>query len=124
MTTPPTSPAFNFDAWATLARRNPQGFEILRKHIIDQAIKRASPHKQRRLRCLQWKLDQIRNISRTPLQASLRINRLLWENVTGPQGLLNKLQTASRQDSNPCQTAKILPFPVSDANNGLLQTDE
>ena len=95
--------------------------------MIEQAIQRAPTHKQHRLRCLQWKLDQIRNTSRTPMQASLRINRLLLENVTGPQGLLNslqRLQTNNRQDNAPCQTAKILPFPVIGTNTDLLLPDE
>ena len=44
------------------------------------------------VRCLQWKLDKIRETSRTPMIACLHINRLLWENVTGKHGLLNSLQ--------------------------------
>ena len=87
-----TRPTFDFDAWVTLARQDPQAFEEKRKCIIEDAIQGAPAHKQQRLRCLQWKLDKIRETSRTPMIACLQINRLLWENVTGEHGLLNSLQ--------------------------------
>jgi len=83
---------FDFDAWVELARQDPQAFEEKRKRIIEDAIRGAPPHKQQRLRCLQWKLDKIRETSRTPMIACLHINRLLWENVTGEHGLLNRMQ--------------------------------
>jgi len=92
MNTPPARPKFDFDAWVKLARQDPQAFEEKRKRIIEDAIQEAPAHKQQRLRCLQWKLDKIRETSRTPMIACLHINRLLWENVTGEDGLLNRLQ--------------------------------
>jgi hypothetical protein len=92
MNTLPSRPKFDFDAWVRLARQDPQAFEEKRKRIIEDAITGAPAHKQQRLRCLQWKLDKIRETSRTPMIACLHINRLLWENVTGEYGLLNGLQ--------------------------------
>ena len=106
------NPSFNFDSWAILARENPQLFEIKRKNIIEKAISRASPQRQKRLRCLQWQLDQIRNTSRTPLAASLRMQRMLWEKLAGDAGLLACLQGLAAEP-NPCRhTATILPFRV------------
>ena len=87
-----TRPRFDFDAWVELARQDPQAFERKRKHIIETAIQGAPEQKQQRLRCLQWKLDKIRETSRTPMMACLQINRLLMENVTGEHGLLKSLQ--------------------------------
>ena len=78
----------NFDEWVHLARSDPQAFEAQRIQVIDRAILKAPAHKQQRLRCMQWKLDQIRKTSRTPLVACLRMNRMLWESVAGEQGLL------------------------------------
>lgn len=92
MHSPPVRSKFDFDAWVTLARLDPQAFEEKRKRLIEDAIQGAPAHKQQRLRCLQWKLDKIRETSRTPMIACLHINRLLWENVTGEDGLLNRLQ--------------------------------
>jgi hypothetical protein len=102
--------SFNFDSWAILARENPQLFEIKRKIIIEQAISQASPRKQKRLRCLQWKLDQIRNTSSTPLAASLRMQQMLWEKLVGDDGLLACLQGSAIQPNLRRHTATILPF--------------
>ena len=65
----------DFDYWATLARQDPESFETERACVIETAIRQASPQKQPRLRCLQWKLDQIRKTSSTPMVASLLMNR-------------------------------------------------
>ena len=70
-------PKFDFDAWAELARKDPQAFELERKLLIERAIMKAPAEKQQRLRCLQWKLDLIRDLASTPMAACLQINRLL-----------------------------------------------
>jgi len=113
MNTPPARPKFDFDAWVKLARQDPQAFEEKRKRIIEEAIQGAPAHKQQRLRCLQWKLDKIRETSRTPMIACLHINRLLWENVTGEHGLLNRLQqlqSGQPAHSTDHTTAEITPL--------------
>jgi hypothetical protein len=113
---PPTPPR-DFDAWSALARSDPQAFEDCRDRIINEAILRAPPRKQQRLRRMQWKLNQIRNTSRTPMIACLRMNRMLWEAVTGDEGLLNCLlhPDASRRhpDATDTPTARIIPFRQS-----------
>jgi hypothetical protein len=111
MSTPPARAKFDFDAWVKLARQDPQAFEEKRKRIIDDAIKAAPPSKRQRLRCLQWKLDKIRETSRTPMIACLHINRLLWENVTSERGLLNTLQYGINECSDERATAEIIPLP-------------
>ena len=104
---------FDFDHWATLARKNPEDFEAARSHTIDLAIGRARAGKQHRLRQLQWKLDQIRHTARTPLLACLRMNRLMWDSVCGDDGLLvrlNQLQQPGNRPATAPQDAEILPF--------------
>ena len=110
MSTASGNPCFDFDSWAALARENPQAFEIKRRYIIEQVISQASPGRQQRLRCLQWQLDQIRNTSRTPLAACLRMQRMLWEKLAGDAGLLACLQGAACQPGSRRHTAKILSF--------------
>lgn len=105
---------FDFDAWSALARQDPQAFEKQRSCVIEAAILDAPAKKQLQLRRTQWKLDQIRRSSPTPLAACLRMQRLLWENVAGEDGLLERLQRLSAQDSTggpPQRSAQILPFP-------------
>ncbi len=113
MNTPSTPAKFDFDAWVELARTDPQAFEEKRNRIIEDAIQGAPERKQQRLRCLQWKLDKIRETSRTPMIACLHINRLLWENVTGEQGLLNslqRLQTGHPAHNTNLHSADIIPL--------------
>ena len=107
------SPSFDFDAWTTLARQDPQAFEKQRSRVIEAAILGAPAKQQPQLRRTQWKLDQIRRSSANPLAACLRMQQLLWENVAGEDGLLERLQRLSRQgrtDPPRRSGAKILPF--------------
>jgi len=106
-------PPFDFDAWAALAREDPQRFEKQRSRVLEAAIRGAPPDKQPQLRRTQWKLDQIRRSSATPLAACLRMQQLLWEHVAGEDGLLERLQWRSMQDNAAARqqhSAKILPF--------------
>jgi hypothetical protein len=107
-------PPRDFDSWSTLARSDPRAFEDCRDRIINEAILRAPPHKQQRLRRMQWKLNQIRNTSRTPMVACLRMNRMLWEAVVGNNGLLNCLfhpdDSRRRAAAMDKPSAAIIPF--------------
>jgi hypothetical protein len=105
----------NFDEWARLAATDPPSFETQRSLVIEQAILEAPAHKQQRLRCLQWKLDQIRATSRTPMVACLRMHRLLWEAVAGETGLLACLCRAAEPDrpratGRHTATAQVIPL--------------
>ncbi len=104
----------DFDHWATLSRQDPELFETERSRVIEATIRHAPIQKQHRLRCLQWKLDQIRKTSSTPMVASLLMNRLLWDAVAGKNGLveqLNRLHSPGRHQQIPPNSAEIIPFP-------------
>lgn len=104
----------NFDEWVSLAATDFPAFETQRSRVIEAAIRQAPARNQQRLRCLQWKLDQIRNTARTPMVACLRMNRMLWEAVAGDTGLLASLQYATAGGKHPAtrraSTAKIIPL--------------
>ena len=126
MDTTDSRPKFDFNAWAELARRDPQAFELERKLLIERAIMRAPADKQQRLRCLQWKLDQVRKLASTPMAACLQINRLLWESIVSERGLLHclqHLQSGTRPDSSDQTTAKVLQFQ-SRVTSSLPPSDE
>lgn len=100
-----------FDEWSALAKSDPQAFERHRRQVIDRAIHAAPAQRRQQLRRMQWKLDQIRSTSRTPMVACLRMNRLLWESVAGENGLIARLQqpTAARQQpAGP--SARVIPL--------------
>ena len=81
----------NFDDWAALAKSDPETFEVRRKEVIRQLIQSAPVDQQHRLECLQWKIDQVRSMSKTPLAACLRISKMMWDRVLGAGGLMESL---------------------------------
>ena len=67
---------FDFDAWARLAKSDPEAFERQRAQVIEGAIRSSSPRIQQRLRGLQFRVDAQRRLSRHPLGACIRISRM------------------------------------------------
>ena len=106
---------------AQLASENPQAFEALRSELIENGISSAPEKIQPRLRGLQFRVDCIRRLSRTPLSALIKIQAMMWESFlrmdqelqkyarqpNGPQRLSN-----TRLDLNyrPAQSALIVEF--------------
>jgi len=110
-TTPRSTRAF--EDWASLARDDPEAFEQERHQVLERAILEAPDRLRHRLRCLQWKLDRIRETAATPLAASMRMHQLLWVNVTGPRGLLALLQGGDNPESSeksPGSCSNVLDF--------------
>lgn len=101
--------AFDFKTWSELANNDPEGFEARRARAIEEAIRRAAPRTQVRLRRLQWKLDQVRHTSATPMAACIRMNHMMWDRVTGPGGLLETLIEGSHTPPSR-SSAKVLQF--------------
>ena len=117
---------FDFDHWAALARDNPEGFEELRRHRVDEIIQQSAPQQRQRLRGIQFRIDMERRRSGTAMGACVRIQSLMWDSVLGPDGFYERLlgfagrhkaatQTVTAASkiapaSPPC--AKIIPFPT------------
>jgi Protein of unknown function (DUF3135). len=109
-----------FDEWSTLASSDSDAFEAQRAEVIEDAIRRAPEAKQDRLRRLQWRIDQVRRTSGTPLVACLRISGMMWDSVLGENGLIRALKKLgdsgpSAQNERPTKVAKILPFRLDRA---------
>ena len=101
---------FDFDHWATLARDDPARFERDRRVALARALRRIPVRRRRRLRCLQWRIDQIRCTSRTPLAACIRLSQMMWDSVHGEHGLAAVL----RNPGQPARAAAaVLPFRPS-----------
>jgi len=67
----------NSETLRALFKRDPVAFERLRQELIEQAIRNAHPDFQRRLRGLQFQIDGIRQTARSPLDCSVKMQRLL-----------------------------------------------
>ncbi|MCP3868132.1 MAG: DUF3135 domain-containing protein [Gammaproteobacteria bacterium] len=89
--------ALDFNRWSEMSKADPDLFEKMRLEAIEQAIAEASPENRERLRCLQWRIEQERRSSDSPMGACIRIYRMMWERVGGPGGLLECLRNPLEQ---------------------------
>lgn len=85
----------DFDAWSRLAAVDPDAFEKMRQAAIDEFINRAPRKRQQRLRRLQWRIDQERRASATPIAACIRISRMMWDRIVGENGFIQSLEGLS-----------------------------
>ncbi len=72
-------PQFDFDHWAELARDDPAVFEQLRQLTLDLAILKRSRRNRERLQGLQWRIDRLREQSRTPMAACVNLSNMMWD---------------------------------------------
>ncbi len=105
---------FDFEQWSTLAKKEPQRFEELRQQAIDKIL-HSSPEKlKKRMQGLQWQIDQIRNTSKTPISACIKISSMMWENVLGEEGLVESIEKLSvpqqKEAARKNKKATILKF--------------
>lgn len=105
---------FDFKEWAELARQDPDRFESRRSRIINEAIRRVPSDKQEMLHRLQWKVDRVRELKRTPLAACMAISHLMWESFNDLHtSYVNLAQLKAGQNIPPVNLpkAKVIPFP-------------
>jgi hypothetical protein len=69
---------FDFEAWAALARNNPDEFERQRREAIASLIA-SSPANRRRLEGVQFRIDMERKLAHSPLKACLRVSAMMWD---------------------------------------------
>jgi len=85
----------DFENWSKLAEENPQAFEERRVEAIQKLIESCPQDQQQRLSCLQWRVDQVRERSKTPLAGCLRMSKMMWDRVLGKGGLMTLLDRLS-----------------------------
>ncbi len=89
--TDPRAP-FDFEAWARLAREDPEAFERRRRELLRRAIAQAPEGLRSRLEGLQWRVDAERARARHPMGACVRLFRMMWGSVYGQGGLQQALR--------------------------------
>ncbi len=110
-----------FKFWSNLAVTDPMRFEEERKKAIEKVILSTSSEQQERGRRLQWRIDIERAKASNPLSAAIRLNRMMWNFVCSPTGLIAAGQLLVKsidgntftKDEAPFlkkYDAKILPF--------------
>ena len=110
--------SFNFDEWMQLAKDDPEAFEQQRLNTLQNAISSSSNSSQKRLKGLQWQIDQVCKTSRTPMAACLNISRMMWQTVQGEEGLvdtLNQLTGKTPPKRKVTHSADVVPFRTKSA---------
>lgn len=106
-----------FEEWRTLAERDPTAFEDMRRQYIESFIESAPEEKRRRLRGLQWQIDQTRDLARTPMASCIAISNMMWDSLYQlNQHQLELTHTTPAKHPNPqassAKAATVLPFRV------------
>ncbi|VAW94933.1 hypothetical protein MNBD_GAMMA22-1701 [hydrothermal vent metagenome] len=106
---------FDFDKMMSLAQNNPEGFEKLRQELINNFIKSLPEENRHRMECLQWRIDQTRKQSKTPLAACMALTEMMWESFEQLNALFLEMNGAesSVKITTPLPTADILPFKTA-----------
>jgi hypothetical protein len=97
-----------FEELRDLARRDPEGFEVLRGKLIDDCIRQSSSRNQRRLLGIQFVIDGRRRVASSPMKALLDIQAMMYESFLSLQQAL-KVQPCPSESSVPTG-ARVLPF--------------
>jgi hypothetical protein len=103
---------FDFDEWMRLAQSDPAAFESRRQAAIEALIAQAPPHVRERLQRFQWRIDMERARCDNPLQACLKLSRMMWELVYGDHGFLWSLRQLSEPTplTQPAASASVVPL--------------
>ena len=100
----------DFDQFSKLAKSDPEAFEVKRAEVIEQMIQRMPAHKQQRMRCLQWKIDQVRKQAGNPMAACIKLSEMMWDSLVGPGGLREVLERVGERNFEPPAKASVLEF--------------
>jgi Protein of unknown function (DUF3135) len=104
----------DFDEWQRLAREDPDEFERRRRTTIEALIDQAPPEHRERLRALQSRIDLERRRAKTPLEATLRLQSMMWERFGQLRETLLALTGEQPAPVARRTAARILPFTRPD----------
>ncbi len=111
-----TTDSLDFDFWKQLAQDDPQAFEALRREKVEQLIARAPKAQRRRLRGLQWQIDQTRKLAGSPMASCLAISNMMWDSLQRLNLRQHELLSATpgkrRQPQDAAPAATVLSFPA------------
>ena len=102
----------NFETWMELWQDSPETFEYLRNKRINAYIESAPESYRDRLRCLQWKIDKVRERAANPLAATIAISKMMWESFSELGEKYRELSAVldGAEPARPSRSATVLPF--------------
>jgi len=116
------NPLPSHETLSKLACDDPRAFEALRDELVASYIRSAPERLQPRLQGIQFRVDAIRRLSRSPLGALVKIQALMWRSFLD---LDHELKTFARRPASrtpsgkqpagseppPTGGARIIAFP-------------
>lgn len=117
----------SYDELARLAHDDPAGYEEWRRRVIENFINGAQGQVKARLRGIQFRIECIRRLSKSPLGSTLRIYELMWGSFLSLDSKLQKLVYLDRgcipgqcsvmgsADDPPRSSAQIIEFRLPSA---------
>jgi len=108
---------FDFDEWVKLSKKDPEAFEAMRMAQINEFIEGCDEDRQHRLRCLQWKIDTIRDKSDSPLAACVAISDMMWDSLERLHRVYYEYEGITAQDASkrvyaPLPKAEVVSLHV------------
>lgn len=103
----PTFEGLDYEGLSRLAHDDPAAYEAMRQRLIDRFIDNVPGKEQRRLRGLQFRIDQVRRLARSPLAATIKISSLMWSSFLC---LNEELSGRHYVTPRPLKTAKVISF--------------
>ena len=122
-----TDTDFNFENWAKIAADDPEEFERLRKELLNNLIQNSPKEIQNRMQGIQWQIDQIRQTSKTPMAACIKISSMMWDSVLGDNGLIDAIEKLQSTDTSPDSSdtenpINVIHFPGNDDEENNLNS--
>jgi len=102
----------DFETWMTLWRDSPENFESCRAQRIAAYINSVPAKHRERLRCLQWRIDKVRERAANPLAATIAISEMMWKSFDELGSMYKDLAglVEGRRPQRTRRTATVLPF--------------
>lgn len=107
------------DALSIIAKENPERLEEMRRHFIEEHINSAPEYMQRRLRGLQFQIDGLRRIHKTPISRCVAISKVMHDSLDRLRCTLSGLHTLHHGQKDELASgeactaeAQILSFPT------------
>ena len=105
-----TTEGFDFDYWMELAEKHPEEFERQRQQEIQDIIDSAPEYMKKRLNGLQWRIDAEIKRAKNPMDACIRVNRIMMEMLFGKNGFIEVLTSQQISYQPELDNSSVINF--------------
>ena len=101
----------SYDELVVIAKEDPERLEQIRKHFVEKQINQAPEHTRPRLRGLQFRIDGIRAIHKSPMGSCVEISRMMYESVGKLRDALTGQEVIEPEPQMAKAAGNVLAFP-------------